>query len=95
MACELYCCLLSQCEALRICRSGFPIATLLKKFSQNPNVLRLWLIVNEARCFLFEKAFADELQRYQLGDNHETVNASSNYCIISEKCERREQQGTI
>jgi len=28
MACELYCCLLSQCEALRICRSGFPIATL-------------------------------------------------------------------
>jgi len=27
MACELYCCLLSQCEALRICRSGFPIAT--------------------------------------------------------------------
>jgi len=28
MACELYCCLLPQCEALRICRSGFPIATL-------------------------------------------------------------------
>ena len=27
MACELYCCLLPQCEALRICRSGFPIAT--------------------------------------------------------------------
>ena len=26
MACELYCCLLPQCEALRICRSGFPIA---------------------------------------------------------------------
>ena len=23
MACELYCCLLPQCEALRICRSGF------------------------------------------------------------------------
>jgi len=29
MACELYCCLLPQCEALRICRSGFPIATLV------------------------------------------------------------------
>jgi len=29
MACELYCCLLPQCEALRICRSGFPIATVL------------------------------------------------------------------
>ena len=28
MACELYCCLLPQCEALRTCRSGFPIATL-------------------------------------------------------------------
>jgi len=28
MACELYCCLLPQCEALRICRSGFSIATL-------------------------------------------------------------------
>ena len=27
MACELYCCLLPQYEALRICRSGFPIAT--------------------------------------------------------------------
>ena len=24
---ELYCCLLPQCEALRTCRSGFPIAT--------------------------------------------------------------------
>jgi len=27
MACDLYCCLLPQCEALRTCRSGFPIAT--------------------------------------------------------------------
>ena len=27
MACELYCCLLPQCEALRICRSVLPIAT--------------------------------------------------------------------
>ena len=26
MTCELYCCLLPQCEALRICCSGFPIA---------------------------------------------------------------------
>jgi len=24
---DLYCCLLPQCEALRTCRSGFPIAT--------------------------------------------------------------------
>ena len=28
MACELCCCLLPQCEALRICRLRFPIATL-------------------------------------------------------------------
>ena len=27
MACELYCCLLSRCEALRMCRSGFPNTT--------------------------------------------------------------------
>ena len=27
MACDLYCCLLPQCEALRTCLSGFPIAT--------------------------------------------------------------------
>jgi len=26
---DLYCCLLPQCEALRTCRSGFPIATVL------------------------------------------------------------------
>jgi len=26
---ELYCCLLPQCEALHICRSGFPIATMV------------------------------------------------------------------
>jgi len=25
---ELYCCLLPQCEALRTCHSGFPIAAL-------------------------------------------------------------------
>ena len=33
MACELYCCLLPQCEALRIFRSGFPIATLSSQAS--------------------------------------------------------------
>jgi len=36
MACELYCSLLPQCKALRICRSGFPIAT-------NGAVTRMWL----------------------------------------------------
>ena len=32
MACELYCCLLPQCEALRTCRMGFPIATQAFKY---------------------------------------------------------------
>jgi len=31
-ACDLYCCLLPQCEALRACRSGFPIATMWSLF---------------------------------------------------------------
>jgi len=31
MACELYCCLLPQCEALCTCCSGFPIATIKSK----------------------------------------------------------------
>jgi len=30
MACELYCCLLPQCEALHICHSGYSIATLVE-----------------------------------------------------------------
>jgi len=34
MACELYCCLLPQCEALRICRSGFPIVTIITTLQQ-------------------------------------------------------------
>jgi len=29
---DLYCCLLPRCEALRTCRSGFPIATLWTSF---------------------------------------------------------------
>jgi len=39
MACELYCCLLPQCEALRSCRSGFPIAT--------PLSLRAWWVLSQ------------------------------------------------
>ena len=31
---DLYCCLLPQCEALRTCRSGFPIATVPRSSSQ-------------------------------------------------------------
>jgi len=38
MACELYCCLLPRCEALRTCRSGFPIATILSQERFTPNM---------------------------------------------------------
>jgi len=34
MACDLYCCLLPQCEASRACRSGFPIATTVRSSSR-------------------------------------------------------------
>ena len=38
MACDLCCCLLPQCEALRTCRSGFPIA-LKRCCDQDVNVV--------------------------------------------------------
>ena len=38
--CELYCCLLPQCEALRICRSGFPIATPLNPLAALRHIWR-------------------------------------------------------
>jgi len=40
MACELYCCLPPQCEALCTSRSGFPIATVARIFEPyNPDIL--------------------------------------------------------
>jgi len=43
MACELYCCLLPQCEALRICRSGFPIATVVSdQYRHSYRKIRNW-----------------------------------------------------
>jgi len=50
MACELYCCLLPQCEALRICRSGFSIATLPLKL---PDVFTANLAEAGKRLFFF------------------------------------------
>ena len=62
---DLYCCLLPRCKALRICRSGFPIATLLKlnktmlwprcggraEFSlHTKNVRSVWFVVKRRRC---------------------------------------------
>ena len=64
MACELYCCLLPHCEALRICRSGFPIATVStikrnfwlakfltsQKFMQIVKVFRIQFLVQITSC---------------------------------------------
>jgi len=36
---DLYCCLLPRCEALRACRSGFPIATVLCKVKREMQAL--------------------------------------------------------
>jgi len=44
MACELYCCLLPQCEALRICCSGFSIATVYKKKSNTQEITNMLYI---------------------------------------------------
>jgi len=38
-SCYLYCCLLPQCEALRTCRSGFPVATKWR-YDQDVEVVR-------------------------------------------------------
>jgi len=54
MACELYCCLLPQCEAFRICRSGFPIATIAPTDVNNFSKMKL----TKSRC------------RSQLTDEH-------------------------
>jgi len=35
---DLYCCLLPQCEALRTCRLGFPIATMPCTHAQSNNL---------------------------------------------------------
>jgi len=59
-ACELYCCLLPRCEALRTCRSGFPIATnwycdqdvevvLSSAFTQK-NVRSVWFVTKRRGC---------------------------------------------
>jgi len=48
MACELYCCLLPQCEALRICRSGFPIATIHPPPTSTKNRLKSFCEVGYA-----------------------------------------------
>ena len=55
-ACELYCCLLPQCEALRICRSGFPIAT-----KGSERISTIYESKNEAVCREVQTQFLSSL----------------------------------
>ena len=65
MACELYCCLLPQCEVLRICRSGFPIATIVLKFG-----LEIQLGIHNYLSIVF----CDFPLTAQSGKSHVTIN---------------------
>jgi len=40
---DLNCCLLPQCETLRTCRSGFPIAAILFYISQRNLMITTWI----------------------------------------------------
>ena len=54
MACELYCCLLPQCKALRVCRSGFPD----RNASNSPTTLASFV------CSKFLTGFNSTLQNF-------------------------------
>jgi len=46
MACDLYCCLLPQCEALRTCRSGFPIVNRGESLSETETIVEVVALRN-------------------------------------------------
>ena len=52
MACELHCCLLPRCEALRIYHSGFPIATILwtSCLLTNKQTKKSWFANFQKKC---------------------------------------------
>jgi len=57
---DLYCCFLPQCEALRRCRSGFPIGTIstniyIRNFFSFSSTLAIYL---QQRFFVFGSAMA-------------------------------------
>ena len=62
MACDLSCCLLPQCEALRTCLSGFPVATGLSP-PKHPVATGLYAmhnlvgVVNQSRDLLHHPGF--------------------------------------
>ena len=60
---DLYCCLLPQCDALRTCRSGFPIATVPKDVTSTALFFGFTFLITNIRCFETRSllvAFRDE-----------------------------------
>jgi len=58
---DLYCCLLPRCEALRTCRSGFPIATVLqnkdKSYKYGRYVSPVYVVYLLDNFFKYERLF--------------------------------------
>jgi len=50
-ACDLCCCLLPRCEALRTCRLGFPITTPFPRFQKNFCKCHSFVMCNETVMF--------------------------------------------
>jgi len=72
---DLYCCLLPQCEALRVCRSGFPIATVGHLHLQHRHLLcccvpSLKLAKSCDRCYTRVKPFP-HMQGVQKPEQHQ------------------------
>ena len=60
---DLYCCLLPQCDALRTCRSGFPIKTVPKDVTSTALFFGFTFLITNIRCFETRSllvAFGDE-----------------------------------
>ena len=65
---DFYCCLLPQCEALRTCRSGFPIAA-VEESQENTEIVRRHQL--HGRFRLLRKVNAGETQtQTQCASNH-------------------------
>ena len=58
---DLHCCLLPQCEALRICRSGFPIATITIGQDRNEDQFKNWKICGFGRFVIPDRSIHKEL----------------------------------
>jgi len=70
---DLYCCLMPRCEALRTCRSGFPIATIAMEiydgsfapFVKLQNVFS-WKILQKLKNFFKSKSTNECFKKYKI-----------------------------